>query len=343
VAQPTLRQIAAACGVNHSTVSRALNDSSRIPSATRDRIVEIARRMGWQPNPLASAYMAHLRSTHPPSFKATLGFLIDVPNLKDLNSLPGHVQFHLDGARARAATYGYTIHVANLGEPGMTPRLADQAFRNRNVPGIIISSLDTKARLRHIAWRRYAAVMLGSPIAYPDLHRVQSATHRGFLMTINRAFELGYERVAVVVSEAYDRQTDHGVLFPVAYARDRLRPGRSLNVLAVSPADEHNRDRVCDWLREIKPDLIIGTDLAMAAVMELGWQVPRDIAFASVDRSPGFPHMAGFDQRHDLFGAVGIDLLVSQINSNERDIPANPILHLIHGRWADGASVPPRN
>jgi len=75
------------------------------------------------------------------------------------------------------------------------------------------------------------------------------------------------------------------VLSPVSFVRDRLPPGRSLHALTSPPADEQNRDRVCDWLRDVKPDLVIGTDLAMAAVMELGWNVPRDVAFAIGDRS----------------------------------------------------------
>ena len=42
---PNQREIAAAAGVNRSTVSRALNHDPAIPEATRKRIFGVARRM----------------------------------------------------------------------------------------------------------------------------------------------------------------------------------------------------------------------------------------------------------------------------------------------------------
>ena len=59
---PTLRQIAVRCRVNVSTVSRALRSQGSIPPATQIRVRQAATAMGWAPNPLAAAYMAHLRS-----------------------------------------------------------------------------------------------------------------------------------------------------------------------------------------------------------------------------------------------------------------------------------------
>ena len=50
---PTLRDIAVACGVDVSTVSRALNGDSRVREATRKRISQQARLMGYQPNQAA--------------------------------------------------------------------------------------------------------------------------------------------------------------------------------------------------------------------------------------------------------------------------------------------------
>jgi DNA-binding LacI/PurR family transcriptional regulator len=53
---PTMRDIADAAGVSQSTVSRVLTGAPNaipINPATRDRIIEVARRMRYRPNPLA--------------------------------------------------------------------------------------------------------------------------------------------------------------------------------------------------------------------------------------------------------------------------------------------------
>ena len=56
VSPPTMRDIAIASGVSRSTVSRILNNApTRIPiaAATRERVNEASRRLGYRPNPLA--------------------------------------------------------------------------------------------------------------------------------------------------------------------------------------------------------------------------------------------------------------------------------------------------
>ncbi len=49
----TIRDIAAVCGVNASTVSRALRDDPRVKPLTREKIIAIAREHGYAPNILA--------------------------------------------------------------------------------------------------------------------------------------------------------------------------------------------------------------------------------------------------------------------------------------------------
>lgn len=52
----TMRDIAKAASVSQSTVSRVLNNApSRVPIAaqTRDRVLQVSRRLGYRPNPLA--------------------------------------------------------------------------------------------------------------------------------------------------------------------------------------------------------------------------------------------------------------------------------------------------
>ncbi|MCP2252768.1 transcriptional regulator, LacI family [Prauserella aidingensis] len=52
---PTIYDVAREAGVATSTVSRALTNPGRVNARTRDRVVEVAQRLGYRTNPLAQA------------------------------------------------------------------------------------------------------------------------------------------------------------------------------------------------------------------------------------------------------------------------------------------------
>jgi DNA-binding LacI/PurR family transcriptional regulator len=59
--RPTSRDVASAAGVSRATVSYVLNGADqkhRITSATRDRVLEVAERLGYEPNAVALALRA---------------------------------------------------------------------------------------------------------------------------------------------------------------------------------------------------------------------------------------------------------------------------------------------
>lgn len=339
---PTYSEIAKACGVSSSTVSRALNNHRSIPESTRDRIRDIARKMGWRPNPLASAYMAHLRSTHPPSFKATIGVIVDHPMPGGLTDLPLHIQRIYTGIERRAREYGYVVHPVSLRDPEMTPALVDRIMFNRNIPGIILTGLSEPGNAPEgINWDRYALVAMGFSMHKPVLHRVATNVSHGFKLVIDKAFELGYRRLGVAVSREYDERTNHGVLFPVAYTQQRLAEGQALESLVYEGSGPEAIPQIAQWLERYRPDVVVGTWVA-EAIQSLGWRIPEDIALLTFDRSPEFPTHAGLDQRYEASGELGADVLIKEITHNRRGIPSDPVEHTIRGTWIDGPSAPPR-
>jgi LacI family transcriptional regulator len=58
-----LKQLAHQLGLSSSTVSRALRDSYEISPATRERVQQLARKVNYQPNPIASNLRSHVSKT----------------------------------------------------------------------------------------------------------------------------------------------------------------------------------------------------------------------------------------------------------------------------------------
>lgn len=339
--RPTTRDIAAACGCSQSTVSNALRDSPRISRERREHIQSIARSMGWRANPLASAFMAHLRATRGPRYQASLAFVVTNPASPHVEDLPPHHRESFHGARRRAEELGYILEPVWMHERGMSAARLARILRARDIPGLILPSLPAPTDFfATFDWTAFASVGLGHVLPGLPLHRVAFNYARGVPLALHRLRELGYRRIGVVVSTAYDDKVNHGWLPPLYFeqrqpwARRRLKPCVFADF---TPAD---RRRVRAWIERTRPDVILGEYLAWHALHDLGWAIPDDVAFASFDWSGEHPEVAGLHQGHETLGGMAVDLLTSQLLQNERGLAATPKLLLIPGRWRDGPSVP---
>ena len=54
----TIRDVAAEAGVSIGTASKALNGQGKLRAETRERVAEVAQRLGFAPNTLAQALLA---------------------------------------------------------------------------------------------------------------------------------------------------------------------------------------------------------------------------------------------------------------------------------------------
>jgi len=339
--QPTTREIAAASNYSQSAVSHALRGSAQVSARTRRAILKVARRLGWRPNPLASAYMAHLRSTRRvPVFKATLAMLFPVSTGGRLADQQTHVQHYYKGALARGRELGYALDTIWLGQPHLTGRRLGNILRSRGITGLIVPGI-TSPIIEELDWRHFTAVALAHASASSRLHRVTVDTFGGFAETLRRLHGLGYKRVGVVVSDAYDALLNHGLLFPAYYMKHELAGRCAIEIHRFPTFADREIPGIQAWLRQRRLEVVLGQEVTWQAIRQMGWRVPRDVAFASVDRAAEYPEIGGFDQRHALRGAAAVDLLAGQLVQNERGFPNVPRVVLVPGAWVDGASVPP--
>ncbi len=57
--RPTIRDVAQGAGVSIATVSRALNDKGDVSEETRERVLQVARSVGYSPDPAARSLVTH--------------------------------------------------------------------------------------------------------------------------------------------------------------------------------------------------------------------------------------------------------------------------------------------
>lgn len=119
----TIKDVAKEAGVSYSTVSRALSGSPEISKATRERILEVCKKMNYTPNTVARAMV--MKSTK------LLGLILPGVN----NPFMSELAYHIDRqARAR----GYNIILCNSSRNLEQERELFELMIGRQVDGIIL-------------------------------------------------------------------------------------------------------------------------------------------------------------------------------------------------------------
>jgi DNA-binding LacI/PurR family transcriptional regulator len=171
---PTMQDIARASGVSQSTVSRVLTGAPNavpISPATKERVLEVARRMRYRPNPLARGLRGArtqllgviVREIMDPFFAGAMDALSTEANRYGYNVVLGHAHGRTDEAIAlrRILETRHCDAILLVGDTSDQPRLLAD-LREANVPvvglwegtvpieGISIIAVDNRAGINSL-------------------------------------------------------------------------------------------------------------------------------------------------------------------------------------------------
>src|SRR5215213_3695146 len=156
----TIRDVARRAGVSLSTVSQVLNGRSGYASATtRDRVLEVARELGYRPNALARGLVT--------SRTGTLGVVITDITRAFFTQVVGSVE-------QVASQQGYSVLLACA--DGIQPeQTALETFLDKRVDGIICMSNTVEASADHILQvtrMGVPLVVINRALRTPELHQI---------------------------------------------------------------------------------------------------------------------------------------------------------------------------
>ncbi|RRO16968.1 LacI family transcriptional regulator [Saccharopolyspora rhizosphaerae] len=303
-ARPTIYDVARQCGVAASTVSRTFSNPARVSPATRERVQQVAREVGYEPRPLA-------RAEAPGRIRVLTLVVSDISN-------PYYVTV-IKAAQARAIERNYTLALADSDESAQveasnlrqllattsggilaTSRLSDETVRqiaghrplvmvNRRIEGVPSLVIDTASGMRQAV--RHLAVLGHRRIAYLSGPRNSWINGRRWQAVREEAASLDLE-VSFLGPYAPHRQGGHE-------AADALVLGK------VTAAIAYN-------------DLIaIGV---LQRLQVVGIRVPDDLSLVGCDdifgadlTVPGLTTIAG---PADKLGSYAVDILHSRLTGH---------------------------
>ncbi len=342
--RPTIRDIARLAGVSHVTVSRALRSNPRISAPTRDRIKEIAKKIGYRPDPVLSALMTYRSGLRQASFQGTIGWLNTWGRPDDLRLF---FDGYWTGASERCESFGYhleEIRYADLGVREQATRRVSRILRARNIQGILLPPQEKGNSKLDLDCSHLSVVAFGFTVVQPQFHAVANAQMRSCSLAIRRLRERGYHRPAYVVSRAFHERTGHN--FTAAYLVDQeaLPEPERIPPLYIDYTPQEEKI-IRAWYEKYKPDVIImeGATETRPELEKVIDPTRCSLACLSV---PADSALAGIRQNNFQIGRVAVEQLVARMQQGERGVPEIPYFCLIEGEWVDGPSLskrPPRS
>ncbi len=322
----TLAQVAAAAGVTVATASYALRNSPKISAATAARVNEIARRLGYRPDPRIASLMAHIRQARPVTHGEQIAFLW-------IHSKPGVRTYSLafEGARDRALQLGFGLTEFWLSEPGLTPaRLAD-ILRSRGIVGVVLSPLHDRTHFEiDWDWSRFSAAVIGNASCTPDLHHAGHHHFAGMRLALEKAQEHHPGRIAAALD--YDINERARRAWSAAFIEHHPTPASVRKNLAIIKEDPIP-DATIRWFETLGPATLVTTLSLLKRLRSTGVVPPDAMRVILLDWRPNPHGYGGIDVREDLVAANAIDMVAAQLQCNERGAPEHVKMLLLPGSW----------
>lgn len=316
----TLKTIAESAGVSITTVSRALAGYDDVNAATRDRVIEIAQRLGYEPNLAAR----HLRSKQ----TRTIGMVIP---LTTYFSDPFFMEL-LAGVGRQAADYGYDL-LLSAQQPGEGELSATRRMvASSRIDGMVLARvLSQDPRIAFLREAGHPFVAFGCSDASDGYPYIDVDGAAGLRRVVQHLVAQGHQRIAIILSPrdlAFTARRFEGYLQGLQQAG--LEPEDSLQVEgSLTPESGYAAAR--RLLDQARPPTAIAAcnDLmaigAMQALQTQGLEPGRDMAVTGFDDIPQAarttPPLTTVRQPIYQIGRQALEMLVHALRHEPLDAP----------------------
>ncbi|PKP55719.1 LacI family transcriptional regulator [Candidatus Atribacteria bacterium HGW-Atribacteria-1] len=179
---PTIKDVAELVGVHPSTVSRVINDDSRISEKTREKVFLIIKKLGYTPNAIARGLKT--KRTH------TLGMLIpDITN-------PFFAEI-ARGVEDAANKNDFNIILCNTDDRLKKERTYLEILRGKRVDGLILGTAHIKDKsILELEKNNFPYILVSRNIEGLDKNCVIVDDEAGGIMAAEYLIKLGHRRIA---------------------------------------------------------------------------------------------------------------------------------------------------
>lgn len=323
----TIKDIAKALNVSVSTVSRAFNDKYDIRPETRDKILKLAKEMGYSPNPIARKLIQ----------QRTFNIGVVVPEF--INPFFPRV---IMGIQNILIEKGYQILIMPSNENHITELENLKTFVNNFVDGIILSLTKETKNIEYIQeliandfplvlFNRVNDSLPVSKVVFDDYkwaffateHLIQQGIKRIFHfsgpkhLTLSQNRQKGFEDAM----KKYHLNVTGEMVYETGFT---LEDGERIAEKLIAD------DNVPEGIFCVNDPSAIG---AVRAFKQNGLRIPRDVAIMGFTQTPMSefvdPPLSTVVQPTIKMGEIAAELLLNQLESSE---PVEPKFVVLNGK-----------
>jgi len=339
----TLSDIARQTGVTRMAVSLALRDKVGVSGETRKRVLAVAGKLGYRPDPEIANLMARIRLKTAPKTKSCLALLTAGP-VSEGSKRSITERKYVQGIISRAKEYGYRIEEFVI-DGGTNAARIGNILWSRGIEGVIIRPLqygltDDASHSIHLDLCRISAVAISETLESPELDRSLHDQYTSMLKVLGELTALNYKRIGLVLEEELNVRVNGR--WTAAYVQHPYRSGgKRLPPPLILPGP--SQAAFGRWFDRYRPDVIVSVArFGIRLIEQRGLAVPGEIGYASLDLDgdmPEYEGLSGIDQNSHMVGAAAVDMLVGAIQRGQRGVPLHPVRIEVEGMWRHGTST----
>ncbi|MEH0970714.1 LacI family DNA-binding transcriptional regulator [Micromonospora sp. CPCC 205546] len=331
--RPTIREVAETAGVSRSTASRALTGRGYVAPAVRDRVRDVARRLGYVPDATAR----HLRQ----QASQSIGVLVS-----DLNN-PFYAGLAA-GISQQARKRQYTMMLADDGGSPEVEAEAAEAFVALRVAGVIVTPVSAQIST-YLAQHRIPVVEVDRQFSVGACDAVMVDNGSAARQVTSQLLELGHRRIAMVIDEMHwTTGRDRLAGYRAAFSAAGLPLDDSLVVGAGWDVDAARIEAHKLLSRPEPPTAVFAANNVLAeavwrAATELNLTIPDQLSLVSFDdvswMSLVQPGVTAVAQDPVALGEAAISQLFERIQSPQAPVRTVLLSATVTSR---GSTAPPR-
>ena len=177
----------------------------------------------------------------------------------------------------------------------------------------------------------FAAAVIGNAEWNPELHHAGHHHYLAMRLTLEKLAAAGCRRPMAIIEGGVNERARRA--WEAAFLVYHPTPASAPALLLLGrPASTQEISR---RVRAARPDAIIVSEEGLLNALASRRTKPPGLRIVTLHWTSNRPELGGVDQSYDLIAANAVDLVVSQLNSNETGVPALPRMLLFPGRWVE--------
>lgn len=336
----SLAEIAREAGVSRMAVSLALRNQPRVSKETRERVLSIAKKLGYKPDARLASWMTLVHDT---ARRELLPIAwINSSTEEDAWRRHRYLTPYFEGARNRCEQLGYRLEEFWLREPGMTNQRMSRILYSRGIQGVILAPPHDGLGMGHVRldWQHFACAGFEEKVlSAPQIPRVAQDWFYNMTLALKLLRRSGYRRIGLLLPGQADRRSAHMTRAAAHYFHLHIPETERVPVLINRDPSAHGRD-ILRWIKKTRPDVVVGQNGELVdVIVEAGYRVPEDIGVVHLALEDDCADWAGVWACKREIGALTADMVVARLQKNDFGLPAVRSDTLIPGRWSPGRTL----